>query len=221
MANVEWHWTPNGYLAGLIAVGAGYVASLVLNGLIDLSAKALVAFAPSKRTGQSEADVRVAERAIHCADTAGKIMNLQWKTAANLNFRDIKGKSVAEPSAAFAYGLLLTALELNGIKWSQESIHPEAAFMLVAHFASQWRPDDTDNKEMAAFILDVGLNPSFQKYRQAGEAAFKRFHENLNQEFRDEDFVRSTNDLSQVLGLYALPPSFRGFEPPSPQQVPS
>ena len=158
-----------------------------------------------KRDDQSEADDRAtatAESAVHIADLAGTIMNLQWKTAAaNLSFGQTTGESVAKPSAAFAYGLLLTALKLHGIKWSQQSINPEAAFMLAARFASQWFPDDTDNKGTAASILYAGLETSLQKYRQAGEAAFKRFHDNINEEFRDEKFVGSTDDLARALGF--------------------
>jgi hypothetical protein len=30
-SNIHWHWTPNGYLAGLIGVGAAYGLMLLLS----------------------------------------------------------------------------------------------------------------------------------------------------------------------------------------------
>jgi hypothetical protein len=35
-SNIHWHWTPNGYLAGLIGVGLAYGATLVLSYLGSL-----------------------------------------------------------------------------------------------------------------------------------------------------------------------------------------
>lgn len=36
-SNIYFHWTPNGYLAGLIAGGAALVATLALNDLLALA----------------------------------------------------------------------------------------------------------------------------------------------------------------------------------------
>lgn len=32
-SNIRWHWTPNGYLAGLIGVGLAYGATALLSAL--------------------------------------------------------------------------------------------------------------------------------------------------------------------------------------------
>lgn len=32
-SNIEYHWTPNGYLAGFIGIGAAYVATVSLSWL--------------------------------------------------------------------------------------------------------------------------------------------------------------------------------------------
>ena len=35
-SNIEWHWTPNSYLASLIAAGIAYLATVALNALFLL-----------------------------------------------------------------------------------------------------------------------------------------------------------------------------------------
>ena len=35
-SNIRWHWTPNGYVAGLIGVGLAYVMTHLLASLLKL-----------------------------------------------------------------------------------------------------------------------------------------------------------------------------------------
>jgi hypothetical protein len=34
-SDIHWHWTPNGYLAGLIGVGAAFAATAVVSWVAD------------------------------------------------------------------------------------------------------------------------------------------------------------------------------------------
>jgi hypothetical protein len=35
-SNIHWNWTPNGYLASLIGIGAAFVATISINGATGL-----------------------------------------------------------------------------------------------------------------------------------------------------------------------------------------
>ena len=43
-SNIRWHWTPNGYVAGLIGVGLAYVMTHLLASLLKLGQVAAFSF---------------------------------------------------------------------------------------------------------------------------------------------------------------------------------
>ena len=55
-SNIRWHWTPNGYVAGLIAACAAYGATVLLSYLGSLF--------PFKRTGDSRHTAPIHGRAL-------------------------------------------------------------------------------------------------------------------------------------------------------------
>jgi hypothetical protein len=94
--------------------------------------------------------------------------------------------------------LLLAALQLNGIAWSENSIHPQAAIDLITRFAQNWLPDRSDPQQTAIAILQAGVEPELEGYRTAGAEAFKRFHNNIGEKAQDQWSMRSTDDLARV-----------------------
>jgi hypothetical protein len=39
VSNIEWRWTPNGYLASGVAIGAAYLATRAVSRLLDRRAR--------------------------------------------------------------------------------------------------------------------------------------------------------------------------------------
>jgi hypothetical protein len=159
-----------------------------------------------KRRASSETDdvaMWKAKAALSVADVAGKVMKAQFETAARLNFSGrVRGADVGSPIYAFAYGLLLTALKLQGIDWTEKSLGPpDVAVQIAVQFVQTWQPDDAGHKGMVATLFHTGLEPGLEKYRMAGELAFQRFHDTIEDELGPEDYMRSTDDLARALGV--------------------
>jgi hypothetical protein len=188
-SNIVWHWTPNSYLPGL----AGVFAAALLRGIYvrlwqlwnGFPVGAPRPFNENLRRPQYK---ETTKGAIVAADTAGTLMHFQMKTAAALVTRpDAEG-----PILAFAYGLLSTAVRSQGADCSID---------LATRFVQKCMPEIPDPKQAAVGLIQMESDPNFGKFRAAGTAAFKRFHDSVARGDKVEWSLRSTDDLARALGF--------------------
>ena len=93
------------------------------------------------------------------------------------------------PVQAFAFGVLVAALQGKGIPWQKSPY-------VCVRFAQAYMPDYGDHIELANLLLHFGVEASHQKYRLAGELAFARYVEG-----EEKDTPPFADDLARALGF--------------------
>jgi hypothetical protein len=164
---------------------------------------------PYRRGGPPEesarrADAHAAEIAIRVADTAGKLMKLQWEVAARYNYQGrVTGATAWDAGIAFASGFLRSALQLRGIKWpprGSQSMSTEAAVQLAGYFARNWL-STVEPQDVAKVMLAAGSNTRLDSYKEAGASAFQHFHERIDDRTDQIALARCSDDFARALGL--------------------
>jgi hypothetical protein len=127
------------------------------------------------------------EMALEVARIGGIVMREQFRVVAAVTGSD-RTDEIIWGSQAFAFGILIAALRQKGIPW-------EKSPYVSVRFAEVYMPAYGNHIELANLILHFGIEPSYQKFRVAGELAFDRFGNS------DEREPRFADDLARVLGL--------------------
>ncbi len=204
-----------GLLVLLIQPGAGLallVLGLVLLGADNwfkkgLKAKEALAAAQTKPQPQlppntaeaNELRLRRTQAAIHLADITAKMMKVQMTATKVLSKEQLKSDEITEPAMAFGCGLLLTALNLRGIDFSQEAMGESGPRLVLVHFLNQWLGGNRE--ELADYMAHMGAKPELEKYVKFGEIAFRRFDTEINDTIPDEDFAKHNDDFARALGV--------------------
>jgi hypothetical protein len=90
--------------------------------------------------------------AFKLAEIAGIVMRMQFRSAA-IYGAGRKDEAIW-PSQAFAFGVLISALQSKGIAWTK------APYVSIK-FAEVYMPDYKDHKELARLICHFGVDPTF------------------------------------------------------------
>ena len=180
-----YDWGVWGALAGMLAFAC---LRLWLGGLVPFGPDARIKqsikskeSAPLQQQPKNETSaeanellIRRRQAALFLADIAGTVMGVQLGTAKRLSTKPITG--VAEPIAAFGCGLLVKALELSGIEFSERSLGSDGPFLILVQFVRKWLPDYSDDyDELARFVALSGAEEKYEKYLKCGQAAFLRY----------------------------------------------
>lgn len=112
------------------------------------------------------------------AEIAGTVMQVQFRSAAIYGAG--RKDEAMWPSQAFAFGVLISALQSKGVAWTK------APYVSI-RFSEVYMPDYKDHKELARLICHFGVDPAYEKYRVAGEQAFIRC---MNSDEHHDDLAR-------------------------------
>ena len=154
-----------------------------VNLLVECHRAARQAVAESEGLGVAEKEV-----ASEVARIAGTMMREQLRVA-TVTAGAERMKEKMRPIQAFAFGVLVAALQGKGIPWQKSPY-------VSVRFAQTYMPDYGDHIELANLILHFGIETPHQKYRLAGELAFARYVES-----EEKDAPPFADDLARALGF--------------------
>jgi hypothetical protein len=156
------------------------------------------------------------EAVVRAVDVAGRLMKMQWELAIRYDhegrFRDNGRSAFIDASFAFAYGFLESCLQIQRVEFSLQGPRPTAAdsaVMIAGCFIWSWFPDvigTNDTKDYVISLFTLGQDSRFKHYREAGELAFKRFHDKEERlsdthDLTQEEYLRFNDDFARVLGV--------------------
>ena len=156
----------------------------------------------SQRTNTDELRLRRTEVAFQLAEMAAGVMKLQIKAVGALSKIPPTSDEIASPAMAFASGLLLTALHLRGIPFTEEALVPGGPRLVLIEFVKQWLSDSVGNREeMADCIAEAAQKPELVRYFKHSEIAFRRFDATINDKVTDDDLAKYNDDFARALGV--------------------